>query len=64
VRDHPDSIWLRRESQGADDSPTLHYDLTAPKRALAVRLGAQEVTWREIGQIVRARRQAADGGAA
>jgi hypothetical protein len=31
-----------------------HYDLRPSKRALAVSLGAREVTWREIGHITLA----------
>jgi hypothetical protein len=30
-----------------------HYDVTAPKRAAAVRLGAVQVSWRESAEILR-----------
>ena len=33
-----------------------HYDICLSKRALAVRNGAQEITWRECGKIMRKRR--------
>jgi hypothetical protein len=32
-----------------------HYDLTAPKRARAIRLGAESITTRQTMQIIRAR---------
>lgn len=38
-----------------------HYDICLAKRALAVRAGAKEVTQRELGMMVIARRRAARG---
>ena len=35
-----------------------HYDLRPTKRALAVTLGAKEITWREMGRLVMARAEA------
>lgn len=32
-----------------------HFDICLSKRALAVKAGAREITWRETGQILRAR---------
>lgn len=46
------SLPLKPESRKAQN---WHYDLTAPKRAMAVRLGAVEVTSREMGAIIDAR---------
>jgi len=41
-----------------------HYDVTEPVRARAVRLGALEVTMRQMGDLVRARRTGGGGPAA
>ena len=35
-----------------------HYDITLSKRALAVKYGAKQITWRELAQMVNARRKA------
>lgn len=35
-----------------------HYDITLTKRAIAVRLGAKEITWRQLGIIAIAKRHA------
>lgn len=34
-----------------------HFDIAQTKRALAVRAGAQEITMRELGRIVRVKRE-------
>lgn len=34
-----------------------HFDIALSKRALAVDLGAQEITWRELAERVAARRK-------
>lgn len=34
-----------------------HYDVTQTKRALAVKAGAIEITWREAGRVMVARRR-------
>lgn len=36
-----------------------HFDIALSKRALAVKAGALEITWRDAGRIQRARRLAA-----
>lgn len=42
-------LGLKREwSQERPKSSAHHYDITPPKRALAIRLGAVEVTGREL----------------
>lgn len=41
-----------------------HYDIAMSKRALAVQLGAIEITMSQLGRIVRAKREAASGVAA
>nr|WP_244556788.1 DUF4031 domain-containing protein [Fulvimarina manganoxydans] len=33
-----------------------HFDIALSKRALAVAAGAQEITWREAGKMIRERR--------
>jgi hypothetical protein len=43
---------------GGKPSPLWHYDLTAGKRAQALRLGARAVSWRDLPGICRARDQA------
>lgn len=50
------SIGLKAEWLQNPGKPTEHFDVTAPKRALAVRKGAVEVTWRELGLMIRGRR--------
>jgi len=37
-----------------DDTLAPHYDLRPSKRALALELGAREVSWREFGKVVLA----------
>jgi hypothetical protein len=41
-------------------SPYWHYDITTRKRQYALRLGAQAVTWRQAGQIIRDREARAE----
>jgi uncharacterized protein DUF4031 len=41
-----------------------HYDVTDAKRAAAIRLGAVPIGWREMGEIMRARRAAVGHGSA
>lgn len=36
-----------------------HYDISLSKRALAVRYGAKEISWRQASQMISARRRAA-----
>ena len=51
-------LGLRRSwAQGTDDDPQLHYDLTAPKRRLAVNLGAKEITIWEAAEMTMSRRK-------
>ena len=38
-----------------DHETRWHYDLTSGKRAAAVRLGAREITWREMAAVTLAR---------
>lgn len=40
---------------GSPAAESWHYDVTAAKRAQAIRLGAQSITWREALEIIRAR---------
>jgi hypothetical protein len=59
-------LGLRRAwSQGNGDG-RWHYDVTDSTRAGAIRLGAIPVTWRQTGDLIRARRDAegrdAEGG--
>lgn len=52
-------IGLKRTWAQHVGKPTLHYDLTASRRAKAVRLGAVEVTNREGANLLLARMDAA-----
>lgn len=52
-------IGLRRSWIQYPGTPRVHFDLTAGRRAAAVRNGAIEVTWREMGMMVKKRREAA-----
>lgn len=47
--------WLQFPGQ-----PTEHFDICRSKRALAVAAGAKEISWRDAGAMVRARRLAAN----
>ena len=40
-----------------------HYDLPERSRSDAVALGAVGITWRQVGRMMRARREAASGNA-
>jgi hypothetical protein len=50
--DFADALGLRRE-WFQDAATTWHYDLTEGKRARAIQLGAEAVTWREGAEIIR-----------
>lgn len=57
---HAMADWIgvdRRWHQKAG-TPHSHYDIALSKRALAVAAGAQEITMRRTGEIIRARRAA------
>jgi hypothetical protein len=41
-----------------DECPHWHYDVTAAKRAQAVRMGAVEIDMRQLGDLIRRRRAA------
>jgi hypothetical protein len=49
--------WAQHEGQ-----PTEHYDLRPEKRALAVALGAREISLAAMGRLTRAKREAAARG--
>ena len=51
-------LRLRREWIQYEGTPIEHFDLTAGKRAQAVRLGVVEITWREGARQTEAK---ADG---
>lgn len=50
--------WFQKKS---DRDYRWHYDVTPNKRALAVRLGAQEVDRRFVGQLMIRRQEERDG---
>lgn len=50
--------WFQRSATRPDDVTLMHYDLTAGKRAHAVRLGAVEISWQDAVEQRRRRRTA------
>lgn len=52
-----DRLGLRR-AWFQDHPVRWHYDITAPKHTAALRLGARQITRRELGAILTARRTA------
>ncbi len=58
--------WFQTCKRPCGREPCVHwhYDLTAPRRALAVELGAVEIDLRQMGDLIRARRRAIRTGAA
>ncbi len=53
-----DAIGVNRKWIQKAGEPGEHFDIALSKRALAVKAGAQEITWRRSGEIVMARRAA------
>lgn len=51
-----DKIGVQRKWHQYPGTVKSHFDICLSKRALAVRLGAKEITMRETGEIVAARR--------
>lgn len=51
-------IGLRREWAQKEGTPTEHYDLTQTRRALAVESGAKEIGYRELANLIKAKRKA------
>jgi hypothetical protein len=49
-------IGVARRWHQKSGTPQSHYDICLSKRALAVQFGAQEITQRETGMIVRRKR--------
>lgn len=50
-----DKIGVNRKWIQKEDTAQEHFDIALSKRALAVKLGAKEITWRELGELVRSR---------
>ena len=53
-----DRIGVARRWHQYAGTHASHFDIALSKRALAVAEGAVEITWRQAGAIVRARREA------
>ena len=51
-----DRIGVQRKWLQYPGTPREHFDIALSKRAEAVKNGAQEITWRQAGMMVRARR--------
>lgn len=47
-----------RPAPGSRAAENWHYDVTAGKRAQAIRLGAQPITWREMVELISRRYEA------
>ena len=54
-----DTIGVARRWIQKAGTPGEHFDICKAKRALAVKAGAVEITWREAGEIVFRRHKAA-----
>lgn len=54
-----DRIGVRRRWCQLEGTPREHYDICLTKRAAAVRLGAVEVTVRDVAYIIMRKRNAA-----
>lgn len=52
------NIGVARHWHQKHGTPQSHYDICLSKRVLAVHYGAQEITQRETGMIVRRKREA------
>lgn len=53
-----DRIGVARRWHQKAGTPHSHYDVCLAKRGLAVQHGAREVTQREMGQLIRRKREA------
>lgn len=53
-----DKIGVPRKWIQKPGEPGEHFDICRAKRALAVAAGAKEITWRQAGEFVIARRAA------
>lgn len=51
-----DQIGVKRRWCQYPGTYKEHYDICLSKRALAVKAGAIEITWNELGQMLRERR--------
>lgn len=51
-----DAIGVNRKWFQHPGTPKRHYDIALSKRALAVQLGAKEITWRQLGMMCWHRR--------
>ena len=56
--DIADRIGVQRRWLQKAGTPQEHFDISMSKRALAVAAGAREVKRRELGRILRAKREA------
>ena len=50
-----DRIGVARRWLQYAGTPREHFDIAMTKRSLAVEAGAVEITWRELGQMLKAR---------
>ena len=55
-----DKIGVARRWHQNADTYRSHYDISLSKRALAIQRGAQEITWRQLGQMIQAKRRVAE----
>lgn len=57
-----DRIGVARKWIQCAETPREHFDIALSKRRLAVECGAIEITWREMGERMKRRREEADRG--
>ncbi len=51
-----DKIGVNRKWIQKENTHREHFDISLQARALAVRYGAKEITWKELGEIVLRRK--------
>ena len=56
-----DAIGVARRWHQAAGTYRSHYDIAVSKKALAIQHGAKEITMRELGVILNARKPVKDG---
>ena len=51
-----DKIGVQRKWIQNEDTPREHFDICMSKRAKAIKAGAKEITWRELGEMILKRK--------
>ncbi len=53
-----DKIGVARKWIQYQGTPSEHFDICASKRLLAIKNGAEEITWKKCGQMIAERKKA------